>query len=71
MYSKWKLGPRLRIDRAYLACANIKDPLSDHSIVISACGIGESGPENVVEKWDLVTWETTVLPWTCPPGGAI
>ena len=40
-------------------------------LVISACGIGDSGTEDVVEKWDLVTWETTVLPWTCPPGGVI
>jgi len=50
-----------------LACATIKDPQSDHSIVISACGTDESGPQDVVEKWDLATWDTTVLPWTCPP----
>jgi len=72
--AKWKVGPRLKIDRAYHTCAVIKDPISDHSVVISACGfskpypLSDTGPDDGVEKWDLTTWETEILPWTCPTG---
>lgn len=59
---------RLPTERSNLACAVIQDDQSDHSIVISACGTGASGPETVVEKWDLTTWETSILPYTCPSG---
>jgi len=64
--AKWKQGPSLRVDRANLQCAKIQDSTSEHPIVISACGIGPDGVENVVEKWDLYTYETEVLPFTCP-----
>ena len=56
----------MRVDRANLQCSKIQDSTSEHPIVISACGIGPDGVENVVEKWDLYTYETEVLPFTCP-----
>ena len=28
----------------------------------------DTGPDDGVEKWDLTTWETEILPWTCPTG---
>ena len=56
------------MDRSNLACATIKDSNSDHPIVISACGVGPDGVETTVEKWDLATWDTEVLPFTCPMG---
>jgi len=67
--AKWKQGPSLSSDRANLACAVIRDSQSDHPLVISACGLGPLGQaENVVEKWDLTTWDIQVLPHTCPAG---
>ena len=59
----------LRSNRANLACAVIRDTVSDHLLVISACGVTSSGiSDNIVEQWDLTTWDTDVLPYTCPPG---
>jgi len=66
--AKWKQGPSLRVDRANLECAVIKDSTSGHPVVISSCGMGPNGVENVMEKWDLYTWETEVLSHTCPTG---
>ena len=56
------------MDRANLECAVIKDSTSGHPVVISSCGMGPNGVENVMEKWDLYTWETEVLSHTCPTG---
>ena len=59
----------LSLNRANLACAVIRDTVSDHLLVISACGVTSSGiSDNIVEQWDLTTWDTAVLPYTCPPG---
>ena len=32
------------------------------------CPLLDTGPDDGVEKWDLTTWETEILPWTCPAG---